>query len=204
MQAIIIGASGLTGSYLLKRLIDDSEVKHILSFARKNSGESSLKLKEHIVDFDKPEQWKELVRGDVLFSCLGTTLKRAGGKQKQYTVDYTYQFEFAKAAAENGVPTYILVSSTGANPKSSFFYMRMKGELEEAVKKMQFQNLHIMRPNILDGDRKEKRSKEKIALKIIKFFNKMGLFKKTTPTHADELSKEMIELAKKQCTISKK
>jgi uncharacterized protein YbjT (DUF2867 family) len=201
MNTIIIGASGLTGSFLLQRLIDNPEVKQILSFARRNSGESSLKLKEHIIDFDKPEQWKELVRGDVLFSCLGTTLKRAGGKQQQYKVDYSYQFEFAKAAAENGVPTYILVSSTGANAKSAFFYMRMKGQLEDSVKELQFQNLHILRPNILDGERKEKRTKEKIALKIIKFFNKMRMFKKARPTHADELSKEMIQLAKKYQTI---
>jgi len=198
MHAIIIGASGLTGSYLLKRLIDDPEVKQILSFGRKTCGVSNPKLIEHIVDFDNPDQWNDKVKGEVLFSCLGTTLKRAGGKKQQYAVDYTYQYEFAKAASENKVPTYILVSSTGANPKSRFFYMRMKGELEEAVRKLQFENLHIMRPNILDGDRKEKRAKEKIALKLIRFFNKLGMFKKATPTHADALAADMLALSKKQ------
>jgi uncharacterized protein YbjT (DUF2867 family) len=197
MQAIIIGASGLTGSYLLKRLIDDPEVKQVLSFARRNSGESNPKLIEYIIDFDKPELWNEFVKGDVLFSCLGTTVKKAGGKKPQYKIDYTYQYEFAKAASENAVPTYILVSSTGANHKSSFFYMRMKGELEEAVKKLQFQNLHIMRPNILDGHRKEKRSMEKIGLKTIQLFNKIGMFKKATPTHADTLASDMLALSKR-------
>lgn len=73
------------------------------------------------------------MRSDVLFSALGTTLKQAGGKEDQDRIDYTYQYEAAAAAARNGVSQYVLVSSSGANPKSGIFYPRMKGELEDAV-----------------------------------------------------------------------
>src|SRR5690606_10772270 len=90
------------------------------------------KLHVHVIDFDKPEQWERLVDGDVLFSCLGTTLKAAGSKEAQWNVDYGYQYAFAKAARNNGVNSYVLVSASNASPSSPFFYAKMKGKLEEA------------------------------------------------------------------------
>lgn len=192
--AILIGATGLTGSHLLNVLLDDERYSKIIVFGRRSCSVSHPKLQEHLINFDYPDQWRDLVKGDVLFSCLGTTLKRAGGKDKQYTIDYTYQLQFAQAASSNNVGSYVLVSSTGANSKSAFFYMRMKGQLEEQVQTLSFEQIHIMRPNILDGPRLEKRHAENFSLKIIHFLNTIGLFKKMKPTHVSDLSKEMADI----------
>ena len=104
----------------------------------------------------------------MLFSCLGTTLKDAGSKDKQFLVDYTYQYEFAKVASENDVSIYSLVSSTGANENSLFFYPKIKGKLEEAVKKLPFNTIHIFQPPTLIRQKELIRIGEKIGIKIFK------------------------------------
>jgi len=192
--ANIIGASGLVGHQLLIQILDHPEFEKIRIFVRRPSGISHPKLEEQIVDFDQPESWRPLVKGDVLFSTLGTTIKTAKTKENQYRVDFTYQYEFAKAAAENGVPTYLLVSSMGANPKSSVFYTRMKGELEDAVAKLRFQRLFIIRPSILDGNRQEKRAGEKVGLILSRFLTKF-ILKAYRPTPVDVLATKMISLS---------
>ncbi len=194
MKAILIGATGLTGSTLLNKLIADKRVEKIVVLTRKTTGENHPKVIEHIICFDQPENWKHLVYGDVLYSCMGTTLKKAGSKEKQFEVDFTYQFNVAQAAVRNGVMKYVLVSAAGAHSGSVFFYMKIKGQLEDAVKKLGFQEIHIMRPNILDGERQERRFSENAGLKIVKLFNKFGMLKKMKPTHVDQLAAEMIQL----------
>ena len=107
--ANIIGSTGLVGHQLLTQILDHPEFEKVRIFVRRASGISHPKLEEQIIDFDLPESWKHLVKGDVLFSTLGTTIKTAKTKENQYRVDFTYQYEFAKAASENGVPAYLLV-----------------------------------------------------------------------------------------------
>lgn len=192
--ANLIGASGLVGQQLLSQLLEHPEFEKVRSFVRQPSGITHPKLEEIVIDFDKPATWKLLVSGHVLFSTLGTTIKKAKTQPNQYKVDYTYQYKFAKAAAENGVVTYILVSSMGANPKSSVFYSRMKGELEESVSKLGFKRMFIFRPSILDGKRTEKRSGEKIGLAISHFLTRFML-KKYRPTPVDLLARKMIQVA---------
>jgi len=192
--ANVIGASGLVGHELLVQLLDHPEFEKVRIFVRRTTGIVHPKLEEQIIDFDQTESWKPLVKGDVLFSTLGTTIKTAKTKENQYRVDFTYQYEFAKAAAENGIPTYLLVSSMGANPKSSVFYSRMKGELEDAVAKLPFQKLIIIRPSILDGDRQEKRAGEKFGLILTRFVTKF-ILKVYKPTPVDLLASKMIRLS---------
>jgi uncharacterized protein YbjT (DUF2867 family) len=192
--ANVIGASGLVGEQLISQLLQNEEFEKVRSFVRRLSGMTHPKLEEIKIDFDNPESWTPLVKGDVLFSSMGTTIKMAKTKENQYRVDFTYQYEFAKAAAENGVTAYILVSSMGANSKSSVFYSRIKGELEEAVTKLSFRKLIIFRPSILDGDRKEKRSGEKIGLVISRFVTKF-ILKKYRPTPVNVLAAKMIQLS---------
>jgi uncharacterized protein YbjT (DUF2867 family) len=192
--ALIIGASGLVGHELLVQLLDHPEFEKVRIFVRRTTGIVHPKLEEQIIDFDRTESWKTLVKGDVLFSILGTTSKTAKTKENQYRVDFTYQYEFAKAASENGVPAYLLVSSMGANPKSLVFYSRMKGELEDAVAKLPFQKLFIIRPSILDGDRKEKRAGEKVGLILSRFVTKF-ILKVYKPTPVDLLVSKMIRLS---------
>ncbi len=192
--ANIIGASGLVGHELLVQLLDHSEFEKVRVFVRKSTGIVHPKLEEQIIDFDQTESWKPLVQGDVLFSTLGTTIRTAKTKENQYRVDFTYQYEFAKAASENGVSAYLLVSSMGANPKSPVFYSRMKGELEDAVAMLPFNKLFIIRPSILDGNRQEKRGGEKVGLILSRFVTRF-ILKVYKPTPVDLLASKMIRLS---------
>jgi len=192
--ANVIGASGLVGQQIVGQLLNHPDFKKVRIFVRRKSGITHPKLVEHLIDFDKPELWKDLVKGDVLFSTLGTTIKVAKTKENQYRVDFIYQYEFAKVAAENGISTYVLVSSMGASSKSSVFYSRIKGELEDAVSKLNFQKTIIFRPSILDGNRQEKRAGERIGLVISRFLTRF-ILKNYKPTPADILADKMILLS---------
>lgn len=190
---ILIGATGLVGSKILSQLLDNEDYESVKVFHRRSTGVSHPKLEEHVIDFDDTENWKEKLTGDVLFSALGTTLKTAGSKEAQYKVDFTYQFEVAKYASENGVSKYGLVSSAGADHESSNFYQKMKGELDEAVQKLDFEKVVIVRPSILDGDRKESRLGEKIALPLMKIFCKIPGLKKYHPIKDEVVAKALIK-----------
>ena len=192
--ALVIGATGLVGEQLVLQLLNHPEFEKVVVFGRRKSGLNHPKLEEILIDFDQPESWEAQVKGDVLFSTLGTTIKTAKTKENQYRVDFTYQYEFAQAASRNGVPVYVLVSSLGADPQSSVFYSRMKGELDEAVSKLPFRKIVIVRPSILDGNRKEKRPMEKISLAIMRGLTKI-ILKKYRPTPVDVLASQMIRLS---------
>lgn len=191
--ATVIGATGLVGSHVLQILLADDRYDSILVLHRRTTGISHSKLKEHIIDFDYPEKWSHLVTGDHLFSALGTTIKKAGSKEAQYKIDYTYQYEVAKAASKNGVTGFALVSSVGANSESSSFYPRIKGELDNAVQKLDFEISLILRPSFLDGNRDEFRLGERIGVPLAKVFCKIPGLKKYHPIKAEVVAKAMIE-----------
>lgn len=190
--ALVIGATGLVGKSLLKQLLQDDRFSEVIVFGRRSTGFNSPKLTEHLVDFDKPEKWQHLVKGDVLFSTLGTTLKKAGSKAAQYKVDHDYQFLFAAAAARNVVSDYVLVSSIGADDRSVFFYSRIKGKLEKDILGLDFQKIVILRPGPLDGQRQEDRPGERIGLRIIRFLNRLGLFRSYRPIMDHMVASAMI------------
>ncbi|QWT86740.1 NAD(P)H-binding protein [Chryseobacterium sp. PCH239] len=195
MKALVIGATGATGKDLVNQLLNDKEFDEVDIFVRKPIDIQNDKLKVHVVNFEKPEEWKEMVKGDVAFSCLGTTLKDAGSKEAQKKVDFDYQYEFAKAAKENEVEDYILVSAYGANPQSKIFYSKMKGELEEAVKQLHFNKITIFKPGMLERKDSE-RTGEVLGSRIIKFANKLGLLESQKPLPTDILAKAMINSSK--------
>ena len=195
MKALVIGATGATGKDLVAQLLNDKDYDEVDVFVRKPLTIENPKLKTHIVNFDKPEEWKDLVKGDVAFSCLGTTLKAAGSKEAQRKVDYDYQYNFAKAAKENEVEDYILVSSYGANPKSKIFYSRMKGELEQSIKDLHFNKITIFQPGMLDRKDSE-RTGEVLGGKIIRFANKLGMFTHQKPLPTPILAQAMINSSK--------
>lgn len=192
LTAIVIGSSGLVGLQLVSLLLEDKRFSKVICFTRKKSRLKDNKLEKYVVDFDKIEEWSHLIKGDVLFSALGTTLKKAGSKEAQYKVDFNYQFEVAKHAALNGVSNYLLVSSMGANINSTFFYTKMKGQLELEVAKLKFDKINIFRPGILAGNRSEKRLGEKLALKVIKGLNLFGILRAYKPIYGHQLAKAMI------------
>lgn len=195
MKALVIGATGATGKDLVNQLLNDKEFDEVDIFVRKPVDIQNDKLKVHVVNFEKPEEWKEMVKGDVAFSCLGTTLKDAGSKEAQKKVDFDYQYEFAKAAKDNEVEDYILVSAYGANPQSKIFYSKMKGELEEAVKQLHFNKITIFKPGMLERKHSE-RTGEVLGSRIIKFANKLGLLESQKPLPTDILAKAMINSSK--------
>lgn len=195
MKALIIGATGATGKELVRQLLNNTEYSEVAVFVRQPLDFNHPKLSVHIIDFEKPEEWKHLVKGDVAFSCLGTTLKAAGSKDAQWKVDFDYQYNFAKAAKENKVEDYVLVSAYGANPNSKIFYSRMKGQLEIKVRALEFEKITVFRPGMLDRENSD-RSGEILGAKIIKFANSLGLFKKQRPLPTSVLAKAMINAAK--------
>ncbi|WP_299986444.1 NAD(P)H-binding protein [uncultured Pontibacter sp.] len=190
--ALVIGATGLVGKQLVQQLLADERFNNVIVFGRRSLGIANNKLQEHLIDFDKPEEWQQLVKGDVFFSTLGTTLKQAGGQNEQYKVDYHYQYKFAEAAAQNGVLAYVLVSSSGADPGSLIFYSRMKGALEEAVKKLDFKSINIIQPGLLHGDRQESRTGEEIGYKVMHFLDKLGIAGKYKPYEDRVVAQAMV------------
>lgn len=192
MKAIIIGATGAVGKDLVELLIKNDHFSQVVVFVRREFPIKHTKITQHIIDFDKPEEWKSLVQGDVLFSCIGTTLKQAGSKENQWKIDHDYQYNFAKIAQENGVSQLVLVSSMGANERSMVFYSKLKGKLEEAVKILAFGRVVIFRPPSLIRKNSD-RGGENMAVKIIHFFNGLGLFKKMKPMPTEFLALKMIK-----------
>ena len=175
LDALVIGATGATGQEIVSQLLRDDSFNSVSIFVRKDPNITHSKLKTYIIDFSKIKSYKDLIKGDVLFSCLGTTLRVAGSKDKQYMVDYTYQYEFAKIASDNGVADYSLVSSIGANEKSLFFYPKIKGELEMAVKRFPFKAIQIFQPPTLIRQQELIRTGEKIGIKIFRWLNFFGI-----------------------------
>ena len=194
--AIVISATGLVGNEIVNKLLNDSRYDRIKIFTRRTLKISNLKLEEYIIDFDHLEDWKHKITGDELYSALGTTIKKAGSKEAQYKIDFTYQYEMARIAAENNVSKMLLVSSLGANSKSKNFYLRMKGELEDAILKLPFKNTFIFRPSILAGERNEKRFGESVGIKLAKIFTiAIPLLKKYRPVEAENVADSMIKSA---------
>lgn len=195
MKALVLGATGAIGKDLLELLLADASFDRVDIFVRREVKVTSAKLNVHIVDFDHPEEWESELTGDVLFSTLGTTLRAAGSQEAQWKVDYTYQFNAAKAARKNGVNTYVLVSSVGANAKSKVFYTRMKGALDDAVQELGFPGCFILRPPSLIRKGSD-RFGEKAGIVALRAFNAIGLMRVWKPMPTEAVAAAMVRLAK--------
>lgn len=195
--AIILGSTGLVGSYLMDLLLSGDEYELVISFVRKATGLSHPKLKEYVIDFDKSEYYKELIKGDDLFCCLGTTIKKAGSQEAFSKVDLIYPITFGNLAKENGLKKYLLISSIGANAKSSAFYLNVKGQCEEQLKKIGLPSVFIFRPSLLLGKRQEFRLGEIFAQYLMKIFSflMIGRFRKYKPIQSYYVAEAMYNAA---------
>ena len=191
-HALVLGATGATGREIVSLLLKDPAYNKVSIFVRNKPNIKHKKLSIHQIDFSRLSDYCEFIKGDVLFSALGTTLKDAGSKPQQYLVDYTYQYAFAKMAYENGVKHYALVSSIGSNENSPFFYPKMKGALEEAIKKLDFEKTYVFQPPYLIRQAELIRTGEKIGIKVLSVFNQLGLLKSQKPLHVSTLAQKMI------------
>ena len=194
-HALVLGATGATGRELVTQLLAHPSFASVSIFVRKKPVLKHQKLNVHEIDFSKLNSYKNLVVGDVLFSALGTTRKDAGSKPKQYEVDYTYQYEFAKMASENGVKHYALVSSYGANKDAWFFYLKLKGALEEEIKKLPLKSIKIYQPPTLIRQADLLRPAEKRGIRILNTLNRFGILQSQKPLLVSVLAKKMIDEA---------
>jgi uncharacterized protein YbjT (DUF2867 family) len=192
--AIILGATGLTGNELLKQLLNDDHYQKIILFSRKSTNIKNSKLTEYLTNFDQLHKIKNLVIGDIIFCCLGTTIKIAGSKTAFRKVDFNYISDFALLAKQNGLNQFYLQSSIGADSQSNNYYLKIKGETENAIKKLNFESFTIFRPSMLVGNRIEFRFGEtlgKLAMRFLSFLF-VGRLKLYKAIDAKQVAKAMI------------
>ncbi|MCF8422764.1 MAG: NAD(P)H-binding protein [Bacteroidia bacterium] len=192
--AIILGATGLTGTELVKQLLNDDYYKKVVLFSRKSTNINHCKLTEYITDFDQLHKIKHLIIGDIVFCCLGTTIKAAGSKTAFREVDFKYISDFAEFAKQNGLNQFYLQSSVGADSKSKNFYLKTKGETENAIRKLDFESFTIFRPSMLLGNRIEFRFGETLGKLVMQFFSFLfvGRLKLYKAIDAKQVAKAMI------------
>jgi len=196
--ALLFGSSGLVGGHLLNQLIEDINYSKIKLFVRVIPEVSDPKVEIIKTDFNNLQNHKEDIIGNDCFVCIGTTKKNAPDKDEYRRVELDIPKEIAKIAKSNLVNSFIFVSALYANPKSSGEYVRYKGLVEEELKKFNFPKLAIMRPSFLMGDRKEKRTSEKIGIFVFKLLSPLllGPLKKMKPIHSETVARAMIVVIK--------
>ena len=195
--ALLFGSSGLVGGHLLNQLIKDTNYSKIKLFVRSVPEISNPKIVIIKTDFNDLENYKEDIRGDDCFFCIGTTKKNSPDKDEYRRVELDIPREVAKIAKSNLVNSFIFVSALYANPKSSGEYIRFKGQVEEELKELNFSKLAIMRPSFLVGNRKEKRASETIGIFVFKLLSPLllGPLRKMKPIHSETVAKSMIRAA---------
>jgi uncharacterized protein YbjT (DUF2867 family) len=194
-SVIVAGATGLVGSSLINILKDKASEGKLIILTRRDIPElrKYLSVKQHIINFDDTESYKDHVKADAVVCALGTTLKKAGSQENFRKVDYSYPLQIAEAASENKCEKYILVSAIGADPDSRVFYNRVKGELERDLVKYNFKSLHFLHPSLLLGERDEKRRGEELAQKILPLFSFFMPYK-YRPIEADAVAQKIVRI----------
>ena len=195
--ALIIGSTGLIGSELLNLLLDSNDYLKVITFVKRDTGIKHPKLTQHIIDFDKPETFKELVVGDDFFCTIGTTIKKAGSKEAFRKVDFGYPKQFASFALQNKVKQFLIISSLGANAKSGNFYLKTKGEIQDFLKDCDFESVAVFQPSLLLGNRTEFRLGEKVGAFFMKTlsFLFVGNLKKYKPIESETVAKALLKIA---------
>lgn len=195
--AIILGATGLTGSYLLKRLIPDKNYDKIILFSRSATRIKSSKIEEHLIDMFELGRHRDKFNADVVFCCVGTTQNKTPNKEIYRKVDYGIPVTAAKLCAENKIKKFLVISALSADHKSRFFYNRIKGEMEKAVLQQEIKDTYIFQPSLIGGERAERRPLEFISKQLMKAANfvMFGPLKKYQSIHPDTIARAMQKVA---------
>ena len=196
-KAIVYGASGLVGSYILETLLNNANYEQVIIVVRTTLNIEHPKLKTIIGDYNSLSEVVKDIQADEIFIALGTTQKKTPDKKLYYQIDHDYPVLAAKLAKENGAKAVFLVSAIGANAKSSIFYTRMKGETEQDIINLNLDHTYIFRPSMILGDRKESRPLEKVFIGIFKFINPLfvGGMNKYKGIEAGDIAKAMVSSA---------
>ncbi|WP_231689583.1 NAD-dependent epimerase/dehydratase family protein [Bacillus sp. FJAT-27245] len=196
-KALVLGATGLVGGHLVEKLAGREEYSEIKIIGRRATGIIKPKIKETILDMENLTRHPEEFKADDIYCCLGTTMKKAGSKEAFMFVDYDLPLLAGKLALQGGAKRFFIISAMGANRKSAFYYSRVKGEMEREAALMPFSAVHIFRPSLLVGDRKEFRFGEKLAKWITWPFWRLmsGKLLKFAPIAAETVAEAMVAIA---------
>jgi len=196
-KALVAGATGLIGSTLFRRLIDDKRCSRVTVIARqpmtKPIPNSGTKLDYRVTTFDRLEDALKDVQADVVYCALGTTMKKAKTREAFREVDLVYPVRLAQWAKAGGASVFLAVSSMGASTKSKFFYSRVKGEMEEKLSAAGLPELHLFRPSLLTGDRGEFRFGEQAASAVARLtgWAWIGPLRKYKPIQGERVAEAM-------------
>ena len=169
--AIVLGATGLVGGKLLGMLLNEADYEKIKLFSRSSVTISNPKIEEHLGDLFQIERFTEDFTGDVVFCCIGTTKANTPDKEIYKKIDHGIPVQAAEIAKKNGIPMFQVISAMGANPTSSTFYNKVKGEMERDVLEVGVQQTFIFQPSLIGGNRTEKRFGERMAQIFMSIFS---------------------------------
>ncbi len=198
--ALVVGATGLVGGHVLEQLLEDAYYDSVVILTRKTLNKQNAKLKEVIVNFDQLQNYTNDIKADVVFCCLGTTIKQAGSQEAFRKVDYEYPLRVAEIAKQNGSSTFLIITALGSSKSSIIFYNRVKGEVEEAIGKLNFDAFHILQPSLILGERKDARMGEGIAQTLSPIYDTLmfGPLTKYKSIKAEQIAKAMIHYSKSE------
>jgi len=196
-SALLAGATGLVGGYVLRRLLAHPSYVRVEILVRREMPIRDSKLTQHIVEFARLSDGAPGVAPDDVFCCLGTTIRKAGSEEAFRRVDYDYPLALARLAKAAGAGKFLMVSALGADPKSAVFYNRVKGEVEQAIAAIGLPAPYFFRPSLLTGPRAEHRPGEKIGIAVGKLIAPLliGALRKYRPIHADTVAAAMVYVA---------
>ncbi|MCL1697626.1 NAD(P)H-binding protein [Lysinibacillus sp. BPa_S21] len=194
--AIVVGATGLTGTSLVEQLCENDEYVSVTVITRRAPAYTHPKLEVKIRNFDALEE-KDIEFAHELYCCLGTTIKKAGSREAFEKVDFEYPLTIASLAKNRGIPHMLVITAMGANENSPFYYNRVKGKLEHDLMELGLQRLSIIRPSLLVGEREEFRFGEKAGEKVLKLAKPLlvGPLKRTRAIEASQVAKAMLVIA---------
>ena len=195
---ILLGATGLTGGILLQKLLKDPNYEKVILFSRSPVAAKDDKIEEHLIDMFKLDEYIELFEADEVFCCIGTTKSKTPDNETYRKIDFGIPATAARLCKENGINSFLVISSLGANANSSVFYNKIKGEMEETVLAQNIKNTYIFQPSLISGDREEERFFESLAKNAFKIFNflLLGPLKKYRSIHPETIANAMLIVAK--------
>ncbi len=196
-SVLLLGATGLVGGECLKLLVTRDDYRRIVVPVRSPLQDTprDSRVEVHTIDFERIGDFASLFAVDHVISCLGTTIAKAGSRERFRRVDFDYAYETARRAAGEGASHLLLVTAMGADASSRIFYNRVKGDLEEAVRGLPFRSVSIFRPSIILGDRRESRAGESAGKVLAALFG-FAIPSRYKPVAARDIARAMLAVAR--------
>ena len=203
-KAIVAGATGLVGGFCVKELLQNDAYSQVIILVRKPLDWKHPKLKQIVVDFDRLEKIAGQLKAQDIFSCLGTTRKKSPSQEAYRKIEFEYAFKLARITSRQKAEKFLFVSTMGADADTGAFYLKLKGEVEEAVSALPFKAVHLFRPSFITGEkgRKERRPLDALLETVLNAlgFLFIGPFQKYHPIPAQTIAKAMVRAANGKLT----